>query len=132
MVASFFCSPTSPLGLCLQALVGAARSESNGTVRRAYAGATAALVRYAPDARVGKLVAEAVEMYTQVRALCPDPQTSPSQCPSPWSSPCYMPDLQARPASSLIAFGFADGSLGLSYCARRVPALLRCVLGVES
>ena len=51
----------------LQALVGAARSEPNGTVRRAYASATAAVVKHAPDARVGKLVAEAVEMYTEVR-----------------------------------------------------------------
>jgi len=51
-----------------QALVGAARSEPNGTVRRAYASATAAVVKYAPDARVGKLVAEAIEIYTEVRA----------------------------------------------------------------
>ena len=52
----------------LQALVGAARAEPNGTVRRAYASATAAVVKYAPDARVGKLVAEAIEIYTEVRA----------------------------------------------------------------
>lgn len=53
--------------LAPQALVGAARAEPNGTVRRAYASATASVVRYAPDARVGKLVAEAVELYTEVR-----------------------------------------------------------------
>ncbi len=39
-------------------------------MRRAYASATAALVRHAPDARVGKLVVEAVEMYTEVRGPC--------------------------------------------------------------
>ena len=48
--------------------MGAARAEPNGTVRRAYASATASVVRYAPDARVGKLVAEAVEIYTEVHS----------------------------------------------------------------
>ena len=48
-----------------QALVGAARGEHSGAVRRAYAVAVAALARQAPEARVAKLVAEAVELYTE-------------------------------------------------------------------
>ena len=48
-----------------QALVGAARVEKSSAVRRAYASSAATVARNAPDARVGKLVAEAVEMYTE-------------------------------------------------------------------
>ena len=39
--------------------------EKNSAVRRAYASSAAAVARNAPDARVGKLVAEAVMMYSE-------------------------------------------------------------------
>lgn len=64
-----------------QALVGAARGEHSGAVRRAYAVAAAALARQAPEARVAKLVAEAVEIYTEPGAprglkLSPNPHST--------------------------------------------------------
>jgi hypothetical protein len=59
-----------------QALVGAARGEPSGAVRRAYAAAAAALARQAPEARVAKLVAEAVGLYTEPGAQPPYPRHS--------------------------------------------------------
>lgn len=56
-----------PLNDCSvsQALLGAAKVERSGTVRRAYASSAAALARHAPDSSVRKLAAEAVQMYTE-------------------------------------------------------------------
>lgn len=45
--------------------MAAARTERSATAQRAIAAAAAAIARHAPDARVVKLLAEAMEMYTQ-------------------------------------------------------------------
>ncbi|KAK9834910.1 hypothetical protein WJX81_007994 [Elliptochloris bilobata] len=52
-------------GVLIKALVGAAVGERSGAVRRSYAVAVAALARQAPEARVAKLVAAAVTLYTE-------------------------------------------------------------------
>ncbi len=48
----------------LQALVGAARSERSTAVKRSYAQAAAAVIKYAPEARAAKVVAEAAALYS--------------------------------------------------------------------
>lgn len=50
--------------LHVQALVTAARAEKSTTVQRAYAQAAATVAKYSSEARVAKLVEEAVSMYT--------------------------------------------------------------------
>jgi hypothetical protein len=47
-----------------QALVAAARTDRSATAQRAFAAAAAALARFAPDARVARLLVEAAELYT--------------------------------------------------------------------
>ena len=47
----------------LQALVGAAKGERSGGVRRAYASTAAQVAKFAPEPRVAKLVADAVELF---------------------------------------------------------------------
>ncbi len=64
------CASASAACGAAQALVGAARGEPSGAVRRAYAAAAAALARQAPEARVAKLVAEAVGLYAEPGACC--------------------------------------------------------------
>ena len=49
---------------CVQALVTAARAEKSTTVQRSYAQAAGSVARYASEARVAKLVEEALAMYT--------------------------------------------------------------------
>jgi len=49
---------------CVQALVTAARAEKSTTVQRSYAQAAGSVARYTSEARVAKLVEEAVAMYT--------------------------------------------------------------------
>jgi len=48
----------------VQALVTAARAEKSTTVQRSYAQAAGSVARYTSEARVAKLVEEAVAMYT--------------------------------------------------------------------
>ena len=50
--------------LHLQALVTAAKAEKSTTVQRSYAQAAASVAKYTSEARVAKLVEEAVAMYT--------------------------------------------------------------------
>ena len=49
---------------CMQALVVAARAEKSSTVQRSYAQAAATVAKFSSEARVAKLVEEAVAMYT--------------------------------------------------------------------
>ncbi|KAK9810293.1 hypothetical protein WJX72_008148 [[Myrmecia] bisecta] len=48
----------------IKALLGAARAERSSAVKRAYASSAASVAKYATDARVGKMVSEAVELYS--------------------------------------------------------------------
>ena len=56
--------------LDIQALVTAARAEKSTTVQRSYAQAAASVARYASEARMAKLVEEAVTMYTLPGQIC--------------------------------------------------------------
>ena len=56
--------------LVIQALVTAARAEKSTTVQRSYAQAAASVARYASEARMAKLVEEAVTMYTLPGKSC--------------------------------------------------------------
>ena len=50
--------------MCMQAMVTAARAEKSATVQRSYAQAAGTVAKYSSEARVAKLVEEAVTMYT--------------------------------------------------------------------
>lgn len=56
--------------LVIQALVTAARAEKSTTVQRSYAQAAASVARYASEARMAKLVEDAVTMYTLPGQIC--------------------------------------------------------------
>ena len=56
----------------LQALIGAARNENSAAVKRAFASTAAQVAKFAPEARVAQLVADAVKMYA-------DPGDKPSR-----------------------------------------------------
>ena len=59
--------------LCtLQALVGAAQAEKSTTVQRSYAQAAATVAKHTSEARLAKLVQEAVALYTNP-GVCPQP-----------------------------------------------------------
>lgn len=59
----------------VQALMGAARSERSTAVKRSYAQAFAAVVKYAAEARVAKVVAEAAALYSEPGAAFKLPGT---------------------------------------------------------
>ena len=56
----------------LQALVGAAQAEKSTTVQRSYAQAAATVAKHTSEARLAKLVQEAVALYTNP-GVCPQP-----------------------------------------------------------